>query len=505
MRSPFLRAKFDLALWVLIAGATLGLSAWAHMAAGFTLPSPWNDEPWYLWSVVSMVQDGTYFSEMLNPERIVLMSPYYQAPLMLLFKIVGFSYRLARDVSWCYMALAYAGILMLVRRRPFPLLSAGVASLFFLGATAVVAGNMVRPEAMVWAMVVWSFVLGDRGHLWKALALSGVAVLVHQIALVFFGGILLLFLLEVWRKRGCIRPTRSDWIVMAGAAVLLGVHVYWMIQFWGTTMADSQAAMNEGLGGNTVWDRLFLSNKTPWLAVYGGLLGLSLWRFRKLLAPVMLGGCAYSTMLLRPQMWYEIYNQMAFLWLALLIPWTLVLGIGNGLSRWKPTMAGWLRTGLLLGMFGAGCLPMLKMSYNHGFVTGPNHYPAKLGWGWGMRMDPAPYITEQDIQAVLGEIEKHVGDGKRYRVFFMPEADGLFFQGRMPFNAIPYQGARTGVLGDMAVFRLSRHPPAWWTDQHVLKSLRIYGGEGIEPFYERDGTEKWILVPPDYPLPPSSE
>jgi hypothetical protein len=201
-------------------------------------------------------------------------------------------------------------------------------------------------------------------------------------------------------------------------------------------------------------------------------------------------------MLLRPQMWYEVYNQMAFLWLTLLIPWALVLVVGAGLSRWWTHLASSMMIILLLLVFGVACLPMLKLCYAHGFITGPNHYPMKLGWGWGMRMDAAPYITETDIEAVVAEIEHHVADGKPYRVFFMPEADGLFFYGRLPTNAIPYQGVRTTVRGDMAVFRMSRHPPEWWTDQHVRRHLTIYGGEGIKPFYERDGTESWILIPP---------
>jgi len=254
--------------------------------------------------------------------------------------------------------------------------------------------------------------------------------------------------------------------------------------------------MSEGLGGNTVWERVFLSNKTPWLAMFGVLAVVGFWKDRQLLVPALLGGAALSTMLLRPQMWYEIYNQMAFMWITLLIPWTLVSGGGAVLSHRKKILAKGMRTTILLAVFVVGSLPMLKICYGHGFITGPNHYPAKLGWGWGMRMDSSPYITEKDIKRVLLEIESYATGDKKYRVFFMPEGDALFFYGRMPSNTIPYQGVRTDVMGDLAVFRLSRHQPPWLRDQHVMKSLDIYGGTDIEPFYGRDGTEKWILVPP---------
>ena len=153
-------------------------------------------------------------------------------------------------------------------------------------------------------------------------------------------------------------------------------------------------------------------------------------------------------------------------------------------------------------VFLAGLLPFLRFSYDNGFITGPHNYPEKLGWGWGMRMDATPYLTEQDIQRVVQEIEKYTADGKRHRVFFMPEGDGLFYHGKLPANVIPYQGVRTSELGDMAVFRFSRHFPDWWRDQHALKYLRMYAGEGLAPFYERDGTESWILVPPRVGVPP---
>ena len=145
-------------LWAALAASTLWLSAQAHRQAGFTLPSPWNDEPWYLWSAISVAEHGTLFSESLNPERVVPMSPAYQVPLGAFFKLAGFSFALARWTSWFWMALAYVGVLWLVKSRPFPLVSAAAAALFFLGATAVVAGNVCRPEAMVLALATWSFV-----------------------------------------------------------------------------------------------------------------------------------------------------------------------------------------------------------------------------------------------------------------------------------------------------------------------------------------------------------
>jgi len=482
--------------WVLLVAATTWISAQAHRQAGFTLPPPWNDEPWVLWSSIALAEHGTFYSESLHPERVVPREPTYQVPLALLFKLTGFSYAKARWVSWVYLMLAYAGMLALVKSRPLPVVSAAVVSLFFLGVNAVVAGNMARQESMVWMLAVWSFVLVDRGHGWKALAVAGLAVLTHQLGLVYFGGVFLLFLLGAWEQRGYVRPSKSDLGFMAVAGAVLIGQILFMWANWGAILSDWTQAYGESFQQN-VWGRLFASNQTPWLLALAVFSVVGLGGARRLRAPALLGLCAYLVPLLRPQLWYALYAAMAYLLLALLIPWALCGAVEKALKTWARPWPGLAKMALLGAVFGGGLLPMLKFSYAHGFITGPRNYPEKLGGGWGRRMaDPTPYLTELDVQAIVREIEKHVADGKERRVFFMPEGDGLFFHGKLPTNAIPYQGVRTQALGDMAVFRFSRHFPAWWRDQHALKYLRMYGGEGRTPFYERDGTEAWILVPP---------
>jgi hypothetical protein len=348
---------------------------------------------------------------------------------------------------------------------------------------------------MVWAIAVWSFSLLDRGCGWKALSLAGIGVMVHQIGAVFFAGVIFLFLWRVWETKGIQRPSRWDWIIIGLALLVLSGQLMFVWTNWESVRADNAAAMGESFQ-STFASRVFLSNKTPWLGVYVVLVVLSLWKMSTLRVPLLMGSCAYMAILVRPQMWYEVYNQMAFMWLTLGIPWMMYWVVDMVLKRGQYNKLARVRSGILLFIFGAGVLAMLKVCYGHGFVTGPNNYPAKLGWGGGMRMDPAPYITEPDINRVIQEIEKHVNNGQHHRVFFMPEGDGLFFYGRLPSNAIPYQGVRTSVRGDLGVFRLSRHPPQWWTDQYVKKFLKMYHGEWIAPFYERDGTEKWILIPP---------
>ena len=446
-----------------------------------------------MWSAVSLAEDSTFFSESLNPFRVVPMSPVFQVPMALLFKLAGVSFGLARGMSWAYMAVAYLGVLVLVARRPWPFIAAGVASLFFLGASTVVAANMVRPEAMVWALAVWACVCTDRGRSWSALAISGIGALIHPVGVIFFAGVLMLVMLDGWPRRRVLPPQGWDWPILITALAVLAGHLWFVCLNWGAVAADSQAAANDLHGG--ILQRIFASNKTIWLALYGALAGASVWRLRELRVPVILGGCALATMVVRPQMWYEIYNQMGFMWLTLAVSWTL-----HGIAAWICSSHSGPRAVPIRALvpalaFGLGLLPMLRFCQLNGFITGFHNYPAKLAWGWGMQMDPQPYMTAADIRAVVLEVERHVADGQKHRVFFMPEADAFFYREYLPTNVIAYQGVWTEEQADLAVFRLSRHPPRWWTDQYVMSHLQRYGGEGIAPFYERDGTEKWILVP----------
>lgn len=480
---------------ILLFMATLGVAAWAHHRAGFTLPNPWNDEPWFLYSAISLAEQGTFFSESLNPDRVVPMSPVYQIPLALLFKLAGFSFALARWVSWFYMILALLGFYLLAMRRSVPLLAAAVTSLFFLSATPVVAGNMARPEAMLFAVATWSVLAVDCRRPWIAVSLAGVGVLIHPAGAFLFVVVLLLAIRCVYQEPARWWPGKLDVVVVAAACAMLLAQLAFMAQHTEHWASDAAAAADHPFK-TTVGERVFSSNKTPWLLALVAMAALGWLRFEHLAVPATYGAGLFFIMLVRPQMWYEIYNVMAILLATLCVAW---LGAEAGHRLLRSALVSRaklpLRRAVPLLCACVVLLPLLRFSQAHGFVTGPRNYPAKLEWGWGMQMDPHPYLTEDDVQRVVAELERQMPSDRKVRVFFMPEGDALFFHGRLPNRAIPYMGVWTSVRGDMAVFRFSRHQPEWMREKHVEKYLRLYGGEGVPPFYERDGTEKWMVFP----------
>lgn len=481
-------------LWVLLVIGTIGISAYAHIRAGFTLPNPWNDEAWFLWPAVSFMEHNTLHSAYLNPDRLMSLWPVYQVPLGLLFKITGFSFELARWTSWFYLLLSYGGILALVRARPMPLLTSAITSLFFLGGSAVVAGNMGRPEAMVWALAVWSFVFLDRGHPWKALAFSFACAWAHQAGVFFCAGTWLCSLGMTFRSHLSWRLNPSDRILLGIAGAIGLAQGFFMLSNWSDYWIVTRSIMNESMGKG-VFTRLLCSNKTPILAAHGTLLLVTAWRSPRLLPPVVLGGVAFSIMLIRNQMWYEIYNHMSFLLLALSIGWLVHALVQQLASRLLPRMGGGIRRILPLAAMSLVLLPLLKFNYAHGFITGPRNYPDKLGWGWGMQVAKHPYMTEADITAVVRKIERHTAIGRPCRVFFMPEGDGLFYHGRLPANTQPYYGLAAQDKGDMAIVHVSRHQPEWWRKARVLQYIEQQEATSQPPFHVRENTEQWVWIP----------
>lgn len=471
---------------------TILVSLWVHRLAGFTFPNPWNDEPWMLWGAVSFMEKCTPFSEYLNYARPIFAFPAYGVALGTLFKFTGFSFALARWTSWIGTMLAYLAVLRIARRQPFAPVAALVASLFFLGASAVIAGNMARPEAFVLLLAASAFCLLAEGQVWKGLAVSAGCGIFHVVGVFFFLGAAGTVAASALRERRLPRPARADWVFVAGAAVLVLAHFAVIATHWNYYLTDTRATVQVDSPGNSI-ARIFSSNMTPWYAVAVALGLFFLWKDPRRLPWIAFGGIGLLIPGLREQMWYDVYLQMGFLMLALALPLAGWLVVSMALRRWPaiPARFGQLaRAAAYFALLGG----MLLVCYRNGRITGPNHYPQKLEWGWGMRFDAADYMQPADVAAIAKALEPYANQPRTYRIYFMPDADALFIQGRFPANVIPYQAIWTDIAPDLFLFRRSRHFPDWWRIQYVEKAAQRFGLHLDQPFHSRDGTESWYLV-----------
>ena len=153
-----------------------------------------------------------------------------------------------------------------------------------------------------------------------------------------------------------------------------------------------------------------------------------------------------------------------------------------------------------------GLLAMGHLSYRHGFVVGPRHYPQKLSWGWGMTMaDPeVPYVTEEDKRIVAELALQAAGDHPAPLIEFPYTGDSFLFTEAISKPAIAFRRIDTDVPSQVEVYHLSRYIPAW-VQTVILRGMAARNISESTPDYERDGTERWYVRATARPEPRMSE
>jgi hypothetical protein len=465
---------------------TLILMAVAHRAAALTLPVPWNDESWILWKALAWAETGSLFSERLNPERLLITFPVFETLLGLVFRVIPFSLENGRWISWLFLAASYPGWWLLVRRLGSPWLPMALISLVYLNATFTVAGNIARPEALLLATAVWSMALLGSGQVWVGGCLAAAGVMVHPAGVLFaaaWGAAWLLGTVPRWPK-----PGRCTWLILGLTALLAAL---WLGHLWAHPIAfrlDYGRAAGESLGG-TLLDRLFSPGRGPYLILYAGLLVLSAWRWRAALPMVLLGMTGLAVMVLRAQMWYELYVHTGFMTLGAIAPLAIARVWPNGWNKH-------LKTGVCCVVM----IPILLFYLRQGFIEGPRGYPQEMQWGWGMRVMPRDYLAPDTLAGVAGAARTRFPGVDPGRVQFVPEADGLFHRAGWEADGwLVYQPVRTSIRPDWVVLRTSDVLPPWVREQVIGSYWDRYGFSEDDLLYTAADGDRWYmkrLAPP---------
>ena len=141
------------------------LFGWVHIQAGITLPNPWSDEAWTGWQGHAFAETGTFLAPELNPDRPTFAyGGGYAAGLGTFFKLFGTSMENGRWYSWLCMTVVWITTLAMLRRLQGGLMVVPIVAWFFLSTTHVVAGNMMRTEAMTLMVVTLGFFSADGGY-----------------------------------------------------------------------------------------------------------------------------------------------------------------------------------------------------------------------------------------------------------------------------------------------------------------------------------------------------
>ena len=191
----------------------------------FEFPIPWNDETVFIAPAHTMSSDGTFFVDALNAGRVVMwVPPGYTLLLAGVFKVVGYSFDIARWVSTvCWLVGVLLGLL-LVRQLAFPhryLLCALAATLLaFLSPYVLVNSNIARMEAFYSALFLASLLALLRGlpGIGLALVLASTVVHFNAVYMLLPYGVLLGWLI-LTRQSLILRASELAALVLAAAVL----------------------------------------------------------------------------------------------------------------------------------------------------------------------------------------------------------------------------------------------------------------------------------------------
>jgi hypothetical protein len=456
----------------------------AHARAGFTFPPPWIDEAQFLWQAKAVADTGTLLAPQLDPDRPILwMPPGWFWVTGAAFRVLGFDFALARSLSLVFLLAAFALLAGLLRGLPYPRASLVLAGMFFLGRTFVAAGNVARMESLLLLGAVGGFALLRSGRLWPGLALLAATPLVHPNGIWFLAG----GLAWLWLAPGPgARLARPDAL---GLAALLAVALAWLA--FAALVAAHPDAFEQGFGYQLA-RKAGAARLEPILGgrllALAALVLLARWLRREAPDAVLLACLAAAALLahsIGQEYWYEIFEELFYLLLSLLLLWAA----GRWLAR-QPSLAR--RSGLAVaGVLG---LLLLGSAVVHR-VPNPIGYPGNLVWHRMRVSDGEPYLRDDERAFLRDFLTRLAPPGERPRVRFFPAAEALFYADLDGVEIRVSEPVFHEEQPDWILLRASR----WGSRGSFERAYRRAGADAPgapDPILTRGESERWYAVRP---------
>ncbi len=474
-------------LVVLVVGA---VSLYAHLTLGYVCPLPWPDESHFVWPAISLAEHGTFISPELNPDRAIYwMPPGYMTALAGVFMIFSASLDTARWFSFACVLASFLFLLLIFRRLNLSYLSYAIAGWFYLNANFVACGNIARMEALLLAVVLFSFYLLYSQRTLVGIALLALTPLIHPNGFYFLLAGIAHVVLEY--RLGDERPKFSKGAIV----VFAGVVICWVL--YGVQCASDWAAVKSDLafqfsrkGERSIfttllsWDNLALG-VTLILALL-----LGLYRNRNRLLLLGPAAAAWISYVVGFEMWYKV------LWsLSALIVSVLLL---ESLTEFLSSRSSARRRVFQLGLVGLASIVVCGWHYFREDLELPVHYPYEMRFFEMSTPDGTPYILESDKQNVRGIIAAE-SSARPITVQFFPRAEALLYldmrSPRVQFSDPLFYSRKP----DLCVFHESKYLPPRWL-RFLSSDMREVGLDPNDRArhvgFERDNHERWYIFKP---------
>lgn len=369
MRSfRFLQTKLGIIILCLgILGATI-----LHFLGAYHFPTPWDDEAYFLIPAIHFSKNLTLVAPELNAPRGLFWMPHgYPIFIGVLFSILSPSLATARLVS--FLLIVTFSICLYVSFRKLdiaPLFSAVAIAVWLISPPVVAIANIARMESLVLAIVGFSLVLIVYQRWLLGVALSSLALLVHPLGIILF--LCFLIVAFVFRKNLHIGSQRNHYFWLG---VIAGILIVWSAEalyfYFNLDLAVKHLYYNVGNQPNKLfWSKI---NLITWIFCLTCVIGaLICWKLKNRnnsdkLAPLsllfMLGANFTFYTIIRAEMWYEIYGNLAFLLVAIAAI-GMIYQVYSRSSRFKKFLAASLVSILFLVPNGWRFLKYSRIGWN---------------------------------------------------------------------------------------------------------------------------------------------
>ncbi len=474
------RARADL-LYTLLLVVFISISVWVHLAAGFTFPVPWPDEAVFVQQAISFQQHNSLYSPNLSDARPILwMPPGYMVFLGTMFKICGSSLFTARFISLLLTIAIFVLLAWMLHEHPARFQFLFLSGFVFLNRFFVIASNTARMEPLLILGIVGALALFHERKSGAALMVLLGLPLIHPNGLYFLCAGFVFILVQKLSLKEEVRFDKSARWLFALVLVLIAGYLLYAGLHWSDFLRDMgyqfarKSKRNLIVPFATYGSLIFLLVNL--IAVFIGLV-------RKEWTPVLFAVFSLSFRFVNAigqEMWYQVFDAMAFLLLAIAL-----------IQLLNPARKQILYTLLvLIVLYGSIQLKMVERIRN---------YPYSMTW-FGMRF-PAQvdYFRNDDEQIIRRFVVELQQGSQPLRAMVYPSGDALFLQ-EMEGKVLRtlYVAKDTSVFPaqehDLYLVHISRYSPISWDWTFlpwVLEDAKIDTSDKKYLLFERDGTEQW--------------
>ena len=459
-----------------------------HLLADLTLPTPWVDEAHFMWPAASFAADFSLFAPELDPNRVILwMPPGFTVVLGIVFRILGVSLVVARSVSLAALLVAVAALALIVRRYPLRFLSLLVLGAYFCTGVVTACGNVARPEAlmiMLASLGVW-VLLGPRPF--SGLILLALTPLIHPAGAFFLLGALIGQAVRARLTDSSWRFGRREAGMLLAVALLWALYALFAVANWANFWHDMTYQFARKSGRDLLTP---LATPENLLILVLLLLAVAYGVKNRLpsLGLLTLAVPAWIVFLLGHEMWYHVYQSLAWALFSIVIIHTGHHMLCTPRRPGCRVLPATVLTVLVAATFGMG--------YAKGLTPTQANHPPAIAWQDMKTPSEIPYFLPEDRAAITHLLDSLATDNEELVVQFLPRAEAFLqpeiLEGRVKTIAPVF----ADLKADAYIIHCSRYLTPSVYLQATKDDIAAAGARSLEDgilFHQRDAWERWYL------------